>query len=354
MIHKGSRYPRKISKGGREVHWLTKGGRTIYMSPAAAKAASKAWLDANVVTTAVVEEDAFGRWFELEVTLPDTFDGNATDGWTDGTISLGLFWSDNLTSWLGAGNGWVDAPGKTPEDLGDRIKWFARFETAAIIRYSATIDHRLTCARVGKTITAVSVLGSAVTLPNFPYDIPADITQLQTDLVAAGFTGATVTNSTGSWLAEIRNYDKGGEHGGNPVRFVPTWSGADITALANATAGGTTVSLPNFPYTMPGDESLLEADLVAAGFTYAQVTLYKDEWEIFIPDLVTTGAERRFEVTITPSDPMQLWTYFGTDNGINPQTLLTGQVENVRIGGAGADEALRAFARVGFINIPTI
>lgn len=344
MIRKGSRLPRKVYKAGREVHWLTKGERTIYMSPSAARTATKAWLDANAVTRCVIEEDSAGRWFEMEVDLPDTFTGDAEEGWTDGVIRVGLHWSDNLTAWLGAGNGWIDAPGKSPLSLGGgRKRFYARYETSAVIRFSALIDQRLTTSRHGKSITACRVFNAAVSLPNFPYEMPADAAQLQTDLRAAGYTGATVSTATGGWSAKIGDYNVA------KTTFVPTWSGSDITALT-AGFGGSSVSLPNFPYTMPGDEAQLEADLEAAGYDYPQVTLYKDEWEVFLPDLNSTGTERRFEFDITPADPVQLWTFNGLPNGIRYQTLLSGTPENIRVSGTEVSESLRAFARLGFIN----
>lgn len=351
MIRKGSRHPRKIHKGSRKVHWMTKGDRTIYMSPEAVKAVTKQWLDDNAILKEVIEEDADGRWFELEIILPDTFDGNAVDGWVGvmvfgrPLIRVGLFWSGDLATW--ADSGWIDAPGKTPETLGDgRIKWFARYEVSALIRNGATIDHRMTCARYGKSITELKLFGSTLSLPNYPYAMPGDASQLETDLIAEGFTGATVSSTSGAWSALIGNYDVGADYGGNPVLFDAVWSGADITSLTER-FDGSTVSLPNFPYTMPTDEALLESDLLAAGYDYPQVMLYKDPWEIFIPDLSTTGYERGFQMTITPADPIQIWTFFGTPNGTNPQTLILGVFENVRISGSGVEEAGRAFARMG-------
>ncbi len=352
MIHKGSRIPRKILKGGREVHWLTKGGRTIYTSPKLVRAVTGDWLEKNVKTTAVIAEDADGKWFEVDVDLPDTFAGSAASGWTDGAVRLGLFWSDNLTSWRAGCSGWIDAPGKSPESLpGDRVRFHARYETAALIRKGALIDLRLTTARHGKSITEVRVFDVPVSLPNYPYAMPAHAAVLEADLIAEGFTGAAVSTSAGTWDAEIRNYDKGYEHGGNPVWFGATWSGDDITEIRRKD-NNTLVSLPGYPYTMPADEAALEADLIAAGFAYASVMLSKDEWSVFLPDVASTGIERRFEITITPGDPKHVFNFFGTLEGIDPRTRLTGQPENIRIGGVPEEEARRGFARLGFVNPP--
>lgn len=347
MIHKGSRYPRKISKGGREVHWLTKGGRTIYMSPAAAKVASKAWLDANVVTTAVTVMDTDGYWFELEVTLPGDFTGNPTDGWTNGTITLGLQWSSDLTTWVSGG--WIAAPGKTTETLGDgRKKWFARYETTPIWWVDVMIDLTLTSDRYGKGITAVEVLGSSVSLPNFPYDMPADAAQLQTDLRAAGFTGALVSSVSGSLVAKAKDHISSGTK-----TLAVTMSGTNVTAVAEI--GGSTISLPSYPYSMPSQRAALQADLRTAGKAGAVVMLYGDSWTIELPDRIAVGNYRPFDVTITPDDPFPGYNFFGDYIGLLTTTLIKGDSGNVRTPtGDPLNEAERAFARIGFINIPTI
>lgn len=347
MIHKGSRYPRKISKGGREVHWMTKGGRTIYMSPAAAKAASKAWLDANVVTKAVTVLDTDAYWFELEVILPGDFDGNPVDGWTNGTISLGLFWSENLTSWVSGG--WIAAPDKITETLGDGCKkWFVRYETTPIWWIDVMINLTLTSDRYGKAITAVEVLGSSVSLPNFPYDMPADAAQLQTDLRAAGFTGALVSSVSGSLVAKVKNHISTG------IRSLAvTMSGTNVTAVAEI--GGSTISLPSYPYSMPSQRATLQTDLRAAGIAGAVVMLFGDTWTIELPDQIAVGNSRPFDVTISPGDPYPGYDFFGNYVGEAPANLIQGTSGNVRTPtGDPLGESVKAFARVGFINIPTV
>lgn len=347
MIHKGDRYPRKIHNGGREVHWLTKGVRTIYMSPAAARAASKAWLDANVATNAVTVMDTDAYWFELEIILPGDFTGNPVDGWTNGTISLGLFYSNNLTAWVSGG--WIAAPGKTTETLGDgRKKWFARYEPTPIWWNDVMIDLTLTSDRYGKAITAISVLGSAVSLPNFPYDMPAEAAQLQTDLRAAGFTGALVSSVSGSLVAKVKNHLPDGTR-----TLAVTMSGTNVTAVAEI--GGSTISLPSYPYSMPSQRATLQTDLRAAGKTGAVVKLHADAWTMELPDRIAVGNNRPFRLTFTPTDPYPGYDMFMNYIGEIPDNEVVGVSGNVRTPtGDPLSEAVKAFARVGFINIPTV
>jgi hypothetical protein len=61
-----------------------------------------------------------------------------------------------------------------------------------------------------------------------------------------------------------------------------------FTAL---TVGGVIQTLPHFPYTMPTDAALLQADLRAAGWVGATVTATNFyDWEIIIPDVYYNGA----------------------------------------------------------------
>lgn len=349
------RITRLVLNGTREVHARIRGTEVFYVSPAAAKAATAAWLAANARTTAHVAEDSAGKWFEVEVTLPAAFDGNPADGWT-GVIhpshppaTLGLRWSQDLVAWTPFLDGWESAPGTWPVsvDGGARKKWRARYRAGALIHKSALVDLRLTTTRAGKSVTAVNLLGTPLGLASYPYAMPADAAVLQADLRAAGVTGAVVSTTSGSWSAVIRNYSD--PQGSSAYTFKATWSGADITEVRRA-GNNALVSLPNYPYTMPADEAQLEADMVAAGWAYIQVTLHKDEWVVFAPDIATTGLERRFEFTVSPTDPIQMWTLFGGMMGIDSQSPLKAVAENIRVSGSTENEAARlGFARLGFI-----
>ncbi|MEI6674947.1 MAG: hypothetical protein WCO57_07195 [Verrucomicrobiota bacterium] len=54
--------------------------------------------------------------------------------------------------------------------------------------------------------TAITIADTVQSLPNFPYTMPGGAAQLQTDLRAAGWTGATVTASSATvWSIVIPN-----------------------------------------------------------------------------------------------------------------------------------------------------
>lgn len=290
--------------------------------------------------------DAVGRWCEVGFLSPvNDLIGSAANGWTDagGNLLFRFHRSDNLTTW---DHDFVEVPGGTPDGPdgnGDFMYW-ARL-ARPLIYFSSTLDQRIQTTRHGKSITQIRVFGVPVSGLSYPYAMPADAARLQADLRAAGHPSATVSTTTGSWSAIIRNFAF------TSTAFKATWSGSDIVSLS--TVYGTPVSLPHFPYTMPADEAQLEADLIAAGYTYAQATLHKDSWEVFLPDLVSTGAERRFEIDITPGDPVQIWDIFGNPTGIAQQNLLAGTAENIRVGGETLQEdPLRAFVRMGVSRGP--
>lgn len=345
MIHRGNRYPRGLHRGSRKQHVLCQGGRTIYLSPEAARAATKAWLDANVVHDVVIVDDATAKWFELEITLPGNFSGNPADGWTDGTIHLGLFWSETLTSWVSGG--WIAAPGKTTVTLGDgREKHFARYATTPLWWMEVMIDLTAVSTRYGKSITGLTIYRTAVSLPNYPYDMPGEASQLQTDLRAAGYTNATVSSVSAALTAGIKNHTAGGAY-----TLTVTQSGTDVTDVAYQ---GVTIPLSGYPYSMPSQRATLQTDLRNAGQSGAVVTLYGDEWTIFLPDRSATGNVRDFAITFTPGDPFPFWNFYGEYQGENPDNVVQGTPGNVRTPtGAPLAEALKGFARIGFINIPT-
>lgn len=345
MIHRGNRYPRGLHRGLRKQHLLLKGDRPIYVSNEAAKAGTKEWLDANVEHSVVIVDDATAKWFELEIILPGDFDGNPVDGWTDGTIHLGLFWSETLTSWVSGG--WIAAPGKTTVTLGDgRKKHFARFATTPLFWKTVMIDLTATSDRYGKSITGLTIYQTPVSLPSYPYDMPSEAAQMQTDLRAAGYTGAVVSSVSAPLTVGIKNHQVAGA-----TLLAVTMSGTSVTDIKDS---GVTVSLPGYPYSMPSQRATLQTDLRNAGKSGAVVRLFGDTWTLFLPDRPATGNVRDFTVTFTPADPFPGYDFYGNYTGEQPDNTVTGTSGNVRTpAGLPLSEAVKAFARMGFINIPT-
>lgn len=346
MIHRGDRYPRGLHRGSRKQHALFKGDRLIYASPEAIRAGTKGWLDTYVKTEARTVLDSTALWFEVDVILPSGFTGSAAAGWTrtSDQIHLGLHWSENLTSWTAACSGWTAAPGSWPVTLGDGRKlWTCRYATP--VYWMATmVDFRHTSDLHGKSITGISVLGTAVTTGmSYPYAMPADAARLQTDLRAAGYTGAVVSSTTGTLIATARNHISTST---STLRV--TMSGSNVTAVQYPDYSS--IPAANFPYSMPSQKASLQADLRTAGATGAVVMLHSDQWQILIPNRNATGNVRSSVVTFSPGDPFAMYDMYGTYTGINPADTVAAAVENVRDpSGNPLAEALKGFARVGFI-----
>ena len=348
MIHVGSRLPRNLHRGDRKIHLLYKGGRPIYFSNELIKYAAHGWLDANVTHRVVMVHDTSGHWFDLEVILPPDFAGNPTDGWSNGTIHLGMSWSDDLTSWRAAGEGWDFSPGKeTPETMAnDWQKWFVRCVSTPVFWKSIMIDLTSISDRFGKAITGLTIYGTAVSLPNYPYEMPAQAALLQTDLRAAGYAGAVVSSVAAPLRVQARNHTSKGAS-----VLAVTQSGANVTAVAS---NGVTIPLPGYPYALPGQLASLQTDLRNAGKSGAVVMLFGDEWTIFLPNRSATGTLRDFTVTFTPADPFPYWDMHENFQGDMPGNALAGTSGNVRTPtGVPLLEAMKAFARIGFSIIPT-
>jgi hypothetical protein len=352
MIRKGSRYPARLTNGSRNVHLLTKGGRPIWFSPETQRTMLEMWLQANVTTMAVMVFDANAHWFELEVVLPPSFTGNATDGWTGDLVTgqppvtLGLFHSDSLMAWAGAGEGWVFSPGReTPETLGNGWKkWFCRCVVMPAWWIDVMVDLTVTSDRYGKSITAMQVFRMPISL-NYPYT-PTEIADgtLEADLQTQ-FPGATVDVVSGPLIATAKWHTPGAA-----ITLGVTMSGSNVT---DVTYQGSTVGT-GYPFAMPSQKDALATMLTSAlggdPLFKAVVMLHGDSWTITLPDLVTTGQIRDFILTISPDDPFPAWDAFLQYHGLMSAAGVVGASGNVRTpAGAPLQEAARAFARVGFV-----
>lgn len=158
------------------------------------------------------------------------------------------------------------------------------------------VDEVLVCDRYGKSITGITLFRSAVSLPNYPYAMPSQASALQTDLRAAGYTGATVSSTSAALTAEIYNHTVAGRR-----LLSVTHSGASVTAVTPY--GASAISLPSYPYALPSQAATLQADLRTAGYSGAVVMLYKDPWTITLPNLSADAHTREFFVEFTPDDP---------------------------------------------------
>ena len=285
-----------------------------------------------------LRQDDVAEWFEIGFLAPSNdLLGSASDGWTDvgGNLLFRPERSEDLTAW---DHDFIDAPGSPegPDGNGDYTYW-ARSIHPRIWKY-VTIDLTLASDRHSKSITALKLFGATIPLPGYPYSMPAQASALQSDLLAAGFTGATVSSVSHPMTVVVKNHTNTGDQ-----VFDVTLSGSNVTAVKNAS--GSTIPLA-YPYAMPSQATTLRSALVSAGYPYASVRVFGDEWTIFIPDRATVFNQRDFSASITPADP---YTYQGlTGTGTDAGSLLFGSAVNLRAttGLTPLEEAPRQFARM--------
>lgn len=286
--------------------------------------------------------DTDALWFEVAFISPSLLTGDATDGWTwsngQHELALRIEMSTDLLIWT---TGTVEDAAGSPATVTGGYEYKARTTVPAYWN-SVLVDFVLSSTRGGKDITAMEITGTPLSLPNFPYAMPADAATLEADLVAEGYTGATVTTTAAPWTVVIRNYTPG-----TSVPMAATHSGETVTAVAPP-GGGSAISLPGYPYALPADAADLQADLVTAGYTGAVVQLRNDPWSIQVPDVAAAGQNRTIGVTVDPGDPFPIWdSLSGSYLGLAPDTGITGTYSNVRTpGGAQLLEDRRQFARL--------
>lgn len=290
-------------------------------------------------------DEADAKWFEFGFTAPEELVGNAETNWVDaaGEISWKIQSSYDLLTW--EEDKMTDCTTTAIDNMDGTFTFWAR-RTIPLFWKSVVIDLTVESNRYGKSITGITLFQTAVSLPNYPYAMPSQASQLQTDLRAAGYTGATVTSSSASLTAGAVNHTVDGRK-----LLQVTHSGATVTAVTPF--GGSAISLPNYPYALPGDRALLQSDLRTAGQTGAVVMLYKDPWTIFLPDRSASGLVRDLVLNITPDDPYPAWDGFGNYIGLASSAFVVGSFDNVRSTGlTPLPEAGKCFFRVKRTSLP--
>lgn len=284
-------------------------------------------------------------WFEFGFTAAEPLTGNATDGWTDALreISWKIEASEDLTTWVT--DEMIDCTTTAIANLDGTFTYWAR-RVVPLVWNDVMIDLTLSSNRYGKSITAIDIFRTPVSLPGYPYAMPAQAATLQADLRAAGYTGATVTSTSAALTTLVKNHLSTGTTG-----MVVTMSGASVTGVRFFT--GTTISLPGYPYAMPGAKATLQADLRANGVTGAVVMLFQDTWEIILPNLLAEGRIRDEIFTISPGDPFPGYDFFGNYAGEFPANAVVGVSGNVRTpAGLPLRESAKAFFRINRTSLP--
>ena len=293
-----------------------------------------AWLRDTQINCSTVD-DSVARWMEVSFRLPDWMTGDPVNGWFGPGIWVGLQWSGDLAAW--ETGGFYPAPGKPPEkEAGGWIRWHARHCTPAVW-FNAVVDLEIESSLYGNSITAITAPNGLISL-SYPYAMPGAAATLQSALRAAGWAGATVESTAGTLRCTIYN------HNVTPRVLTATMSGADVVDVAPS---GTTETVDlDYPYTMPAEKAALQADLRSAGWTYAVVRLFGDEWKIRLPNYESSGTSRGWALEFSPGDPYAGWDFMGNYAGEVAGNGIAGTSGNVRWGGVQRREAIRAFARL--------
>jgi hypothetical protein len=294
-----------------------------------------------------IVSDADGKWFEFGFLSAHDLDGNATDGFTDPANYIRLIPenSDDLMTW-NEGN-FIPCPTGAVVDNLDGTYWYWARSTWPQTLNSVMLDMDLRSTRGGKTITALTLFNSSISLPNFPYAVETSMAQLQTDLRAAGYTDAIASYTSAPYTAEVRRH-----YLADGMYYVQnldvTHDGASVTAVYSLE--GTLVTLPGYPYSLPAQAATLQTDLVAAGQSGSVVRLFAGEWRIFLPNRVTTAAAtvRSLKATFTPNDPYPAWNSLGSYLGLLNDNVIEAPYSNLRTasGVAVTDASSRQFARL--------
>ena len=284
--------------------------------------------------------DATAYWFEFGFRMDVLLSGNGAAGYTDpgNYFRLEIQQTEDLVNWsMGK---FVPAPVPVV-DNGDGTWTYWSRALVPVWWLNVLADLTLTSNRYGKSITELSIGQVPLTLPSYPYAMPAQAATLQADLRAAGYPGAVVSTVSAALTVGIINHTEEGS-----IPLTATLSGTDVTQVSTSSAS---IPLPGYPYAMPAQRATLQADLRAAGQSGAVVMLYGDAWTIFLPDRAAASPTQRASIaTITPDDPYPAWDVFENYLGELPAVTVNGTSGNIRPGGGGATipEALKQFARL--------
>jgi len=316
--YKGGQQIKTLFINGKEVDYLILKGQMVFMKSAEQL---QFLLDDALKTQTVLTDDAVARWLDVSF-LSSGITGNATTGWVteDGQGKITVESSSDLQTWYVAR--FADRAG-SPIDNGDGTYTYWSRCSVPNFYYSVRCDYAISSNRYGKSVTEISLFGTDISLPNFPYALPAQASLLQADLIAAGYAGSTVTVTSNPLTATAESYDFDNNH----VLHI-TQSGAAVTSVQAWT--GVNIALPGYPYALPSQASNLQADLRSAGYSGAVVVLWGDEWTVSIPDITTADVQRWISATISPADPFPYWDSFGNFQGYNPDVNINGAFSNVR------------------------
>lgn len=202
-LYRGSRRITRPIVNGQLARMLVRRGRQVWPCRRAAPMH-------GVVSYRITEEDGpdgLEKWFEVGFIAPGLLAGSAGAGWVDATgwLRIWLEHSEDLVTW--SDDPLIDCPG-SPSETEDGWEYWARSPWPVDSMVKSGILFCESDARTGdprnNPFTSITIADEVQDLPNFPYSMPDDAAQLQADLRAAGWTGATVAATSDIlWRVEI-------------------------------------------------------------------------------------------------------------------------------------------------------
>lgn len=162
-----------------------------------------------------VVEESGKRWFEFGFRIDTQLTGHPATGWLDAGnyIRLEPQWSPDLVNWH-AGK-FMPAPVPVLEvEPGMWEYWSRALNPAASavrtgqIRAESGTTMGISGDPRNNPFVSVVLAGVAQALPNYPYTMPTDAAQLQTDLIEAGWAGTVVeADDDTHWSVTVPNVD---------------------------------------------------------------------------------------------------------------------------------------------------
>lgn len=268
ILHQGSTLVDDVRLGSAQVDFLLQGDQLLYYR--------KGVFDPDMGgCLSVIVDDTANKFFELHWLMDEEMTGSVEDGFThpsDSRLTFVVERSEDLVTWT---TDFLNVV--APEDQMDGT-WLYKARASVLVG-SVTKTGQLSLSMPtpdprSNPIISITLADVELTLPNYPYDMPGDAATLQADLIAEGFAGATVTDlSAGAYWVTVTDY--AAQLLASPV---------DRVVIDNAPQ-----DLPNFPYTIPGDEALLISDLEDLGWTDVAV-VFQGGYEIEVPNVESSTA----------------------------------------------------------------
>lgn len=188
----------------------------------------------SLLGTRITEEDVGSgaeKWFEVGFPVRSTDDmaGNSEAGWTtlNGCFGLAMWWSDNLADWAIGKFTSIGITTETIDGVACSVYWSRSiYPVDSSIKYGQIAARNSGNAR-NNPLTSLVINGVIQNLLHYPYIMPGGAAQMQADIRAAGWAGATVTAATAlDWEITIPSVDLSG-YGVNASVSWPIWYSYD-------------------------------------------------------------------------------------------------------------------------------